>query len=96
MRRAKVDDNQAEVVDAIRRKDGLVLHLHTLGKGAPDILVGYHGRLMMFEIKDGNKPPSRRRLTPDEERFHALWAGMVHVVSSPDEALEVMYSEAQR
>jgi len=49
--RAKVDANQKQIVNALRKCGYSVLHLHTLGKGAPDIVVGVSGMNYLFEIK---------------------------------------------
>lgn len=71
---ARVDDNQAEIVDALRRCGCLVEVLSRVGRGVPDLLVGTpRGRLIMIEVKDGKKPPSERRLTPDQREWHQRW-----------------------
>ena len=90
MRGKRVDDNQQEIISALRKAGVLVLPLHEVGKGCPDILCGFRSTLVLLEIKDGNKPPSRRKLTPEQERFHTDWKGFVRVVSSVDEALEAV------
>jgi hypothetical protein len=87
-RARRVDANQARIVAALRRVGCRVLHLHTVGAGCPDILVALGKRLVLMEIKDGSLPPSARRLTPAEQRFHDLWHGHVVVISSVDDALE--------
>lgn len=92
-RAAKVDANHADVVRALRSIGCGVLDLSAVGKGCPDLLVVWPTapfRQELFEVKDGAKPPSARKLTPDQERFHAMWRGPIHVVTSPDEALEVI------
>lgn len=86
----RVDSNQAEIVAEFRRQGCTVLHLHTIGKGCPDILVGLvssrYGKLnILVEIKDGAKPPSQRKLTEDEARFHQNWLGVVTIITSLDE-----------
>ena len=43
-----------------------------------------------FEVKDGSKPPCKRKLTPDEEAFHASWRGHVAVVESVEDALKIV------
>ena len=83
--RAKVDSNQKKIVTALRRCGFSVLHLHQLGKGAPDILVGAKGRNFLFEIKDGEKAKSQQKLTPDEEIFFNEWRGQVNLIKSFDE-----------
>lgn len=89
-RAAKVDHNQAEVVAALRKIGASVQPIHQIGKGVPDILCGMAGINVIFEIKDGSKPPSARKLTPDEAQWHAEWRGQVHVVESPEEAITLM------
>jgi len=88
--RAKVDDNQAEIVKALRAIGATVLHTHQLGQGAPDIVCGYRGVNYMLELKDGKKPPSARKLTPDELKWHGEWRGKAHVVESVQEAINVV------
>ena len=83
----RVDSNQPEIVQALRDIGATVQHLHEAGKGCPDILVGYHGYNWLFEIKDGDKPPSKRKLTADEKEWHATWRGQVSVIKSADEAI---------
>jgi hypothetical protein len=83
----RVDANQRAIVAALRDVGASVEHLHTLGEGAPDLLVGFRGVNTLLEVKDGSKPPSRRRLTPDEATWHAAWRGQVTVVETIDEAL---------
>jgi len=92
-RAAKVDDNQREVVDDLRRLGCSITHLHGVGMGCPDILAGWRGRNFLFEIKDGAKPPSARTLTEMQVRWHRVWEGQVAVIHSADEALEIMQRE---
>lgn len=87
MKIARVDANQPEIVDALRSAGCSVEYLHTLGKGVPDLLVGRAGHNYLLEIKDGSKPPSKRKLTGDEEKWHRLWQGQIATVNNVDEAL---------
>jgi hypothetical protein len=69
-----------------------VQSLAGLGDGVPDLLVGLRDkRIVLIEVKDGAKPPSERKLTPDQIKWHADWDGWpVYVVKSVDEALAVV------
>jgi Holliday junction resolvase len=69
--RAKIDANHVEIVDALRAEGWLVWSTAALGKGFPDLLCGKQGKLVLVEVKDGSKPPSKRRLTQDELVAHA-------------------------
>ena len=86
-RRAKVDQNQSQIVSELRSLGMSVLHTHTLGQGAPDLVVGYRGRNLLVELKDPDKPPSARKLTPDEESFHASWTGSILTATTSEEIL---------
>lgn len=88
---AKVDANQGEIVQALRGIGCTVQPLHTVGKGCPDLLCGYRGHNVLIEVKDGSKPQSARKLTPDQVDWHGSWAGQVHVAASVDEALGVIW-----
>ena len=89
-RAAKVDRNQSEIVQALRQIGCSVQPLHAVGAGCPDLAVGWQGKTFMLEVKDGQAPPSERKLTAAQIEFHAGWRGHVAVVTSIREALEVI------
>ncbi len=89
--RAKVDDNQAEIVKALREAGCSVQSLAAIGKGCPDILAcNRRNGLFLIEIKDGAKSASRRQLTDDQVLWHQAWVGPVYVVTSAAEALALV------
>jgi hypothetical protein len=90
---ARVDANQKAVVAALRAAGATVQHLHTVGRGCPDLLVGYRGVNYLLEVKDGAKIPSKRQLTQDETHWHARWRGRVCVVENCAEALTAIGAE---
>ena len=85
---AKVDANQAELVDAFRDLGFSVQPLHAVGHGVPDLLLGHGGRNYLVEVKDGNKPPSARKLTAAQVEWHAAWRGSVHVLEDVETAIQ--------
>jgi hypothetical protein len=89
-RAANIDSNQPQVVEALRGVGATVQHLHAVGRGCPDLLVGYRGRNHLLELKDGAAVPSKQRLTDDEERWHSTWRGRVVTVRTVDEALSAI------
>jgi len=82
---ARIDKNQPDIVDSLRSLGASVLVTSMLGRGAPDIVVGWRGRNYLFEIKN---PNGRRRLTPLEAVFHANWAGQIGVIETVEDALD--------
>lgn len=85
--RAKVDSNQAEIVAALRKAGVQVRVMSDVGGGFPDLLCQHRRTkaLLLLEVKDGNKPPSARALTPMERKFAEIWP--VHVVIDVRSAL---------
>jgi hypothetical protein len=92
-RAAHVDSNQGAIVDALRAAGASVEpKLARVGDGVPDLLVGIRGVNALFEVKDGAKIPSKRKLTPDEKDWHEKWRGSIFVVYSVDDALKALAS----
>lgn len=86
-RAAKVDTNQAGIVQALKSVGCSVQTLAAVGDGVPDLLVGRAGTNYLLEVKDGTRPPSEQRLTPAQQEFHSAWRGRVAVVNSVAGAL---------
>ncbi len=87
VRPRRTDANQAEIMAALRKIGASVQPIHTVGRGCPDLLVGYRGLNFVLEIKGGKNPPSKRKLTTDEQLWHSGWRGQVAVVNTVGEAI---------
>ena len=88
---SKRDGNHKEIVKAFRDSGCTVLDLASVGGGCPDLLVGYGGRNILVEVKDGSKPPSARKLTPDQVVFCDSWrGGCVYVVEDIDGVVNLL------
>lgn len=87
---ARVDANQTQIVSALRAAGATVQSLSAVGQGCPDLLVGYQGTNILMELKDGKKPPSERKLTSDQIAWHSEWKGVVFLVTSVNEALQLL------
>lgn len=96
MRVARVDANQAEIVDALRAAGCAVYVASHVGAGFPDLIVSRRQRgearprLFMIEVKDSARPPSERRLTPAQKEFHALFAGNCYIAHSVADAFAIV------
>ena len=89
--RPRLDSNQHAIVDALRKMGFTVYSLAPLGKGVGDLLVGAAGSNYLFEVKDPAKPPSKRRLTDDEQRWQERWKGQVATILTVEDALAVIW-----
>ena len=82
----RVDSTQVQIVKELRRLGMEVEHLHMVGKGCPDILVGFKGKNVLLEIKKDEKS----KLTPDQVLWHRSWKGQVAVVTNVIDAVKVI------
>lgn len=81
----KVDANQAEIVEFFRQRGASVQSLAAIGKGCPDLLVGWHGQNYLVEVK-----ATKGTLTPDQITWHQMWKGQKWVVHNALEAEELL------
>lgn len=93
--RSAVDSNQSTIVKSLRMLGVTVKPVHQL-KGFCDIVAGYMGKNYLFEIKDPDKVPSKRKLTEDEQKFHDTWRGSVHIIHTVDEAWDIIQADQDR
>ena len=88
----RTDNNQKDIVAALRKIGCSVFDTHEVGHGFPDIAVGFcragRRRTVLMEIKDGDQPPSKRKLTTDEKLFHSGWRGEATIVYSVEDAIQ--------
>jgi len=87
MRAARVDQNQAEIVYALRKVGATVQHLHKVGQGCPDLLVGFRSENFLMECKLMKKAS---KLNERQIKWHAEWRGSVHIVRSAQDAMTII------
>lgn len=85
-RARRTDANQNELVAYFRKLGCSVLVLNA----EFDFLVGYGGLCIAIEAKDGSKPPSARKLTKNEEKFHMNWTGGIRIVETLEHCKETV------
>jgi hypothetical protein len=79
---ARADSNQTAIVAALRKAGASVQHLHTVGSGCPDLMVGFQGRNYLMEIKT-----EHGRQTPQQAVWFTKWQGQAEIVRNEEEAL---------
>lgn len=90
MTRKRVDANQSAIFKIFRQMGCTVLNLSNVG-GCADALVAITPiRQPLVELKDGSKPPSQRKLTPAEAKFHSKWKGELYIINNEDEAIALV------
>ena len=87
MRAKRVDCNQKDIVHALKTFGATVVDLSGVGKGCPDLLIGFKGTTYLIEIKKDNKA----KFTPQQLQFNELWAGgVIARIQTIDEAIALL------
>ena len=88
----RTDNNQAEIVRALKQVGATITDTSMVGGGFPDIVVGICKKTFLIEIK--NKE-ARGKLRVSQKIFQEFWKGEeVHVVETVEEALRVIGVES--
>jgi Holliday junction resolvase len=97
---AKVDKNQADMIQALRDEGCSVFSLAGMGKGCPDLLVGIASKTYLVEVKDGARYGKSRSiesmLTKDQKTFIAKWTGSPVVILKDIETAKAWVSRLQQ
>jgi hypothetical protein len=95
-RAARRDHGEQDIIKAMRAEGAYVKVIND--EGLFDLLVAYTGpsgfqHTLLLEVKDGAKPPSARRLTPAEQKFHDEWPlSNLFIIIDPEHAVALLRS----
>lgn len=89
----KLDANQKEIVKGLRDRGLSVQSLASIGRGCPDILVGYRGANFLLELKNDKLSKSQTELNEDQVKWHASWVGQKATVKNLGQALFAVGAE---
>ena len=89
-KRGKLDANHRAVVAELRKLGYSVQSLAGVGDGCPDLLVGSAAHNWLFELKNPEQVPSKRKLTPGERTWIANWEGQARVVETTEQIVTVI------
>lgn len=81
---ARTDDNQAEIVKALRKVGVQVEYI----KKPLDLLCALGKRNVLIEVKDEDG-----RLTKEQVEFIARWPGELYICQTPEEAIKAMIGD---
>lgn len=94
----RTDANHTDFGKGMRKVGWLMHDTSSAGDGFPDwIGCAPNGTLWGWEVKNPDKPPSARKLTPSQLEFHTTWhrCSTLKVVLTVQQALDA-YLEAAR
>jgi hypothetical protein len=90
--KSRVDENHSDIVNALRQMGAYVIDCSAL-RNAFDLLVGYNGNTYIVEVKNGELPPSQRKLTKGELKCKAMFEAVgvtYHVIESVEQAINLI------
>jgi len=83
----RVDENQKSLIHTFIALGASVLNLSTVGRGCPDLLIGYKGKTVLVEIKSSEKA----KYTDPQIKFMQEWrGGAVSRIDSVDAAIRLI------
>ena len=85
----RTDSNQSDIVKALRKAGATVQSLADVGGGCPDLLVGYFGYCILFEVKDGTLVLSKPR-----PRVREGWAAAAQTIGAAVDDKQVLGEHA--
>lgn len=89
-RRGRIDQNQTEIVEGLRKFGASVEVLSNVGGGVPDLLVGWRGTNYLIEVKSTVTSYGRNGLNQMQQDWHDKWLGHKAVAESLDEAITII------
>ena len=85
------DANHTPITDAYRKAGVWFRSVsRALGLGCDLLARHVEGYVVLIEVKDGEKPPSARKLTPAEESLQRAFPMFYKVVCTPEDALQAV------
>ena len=83
----RVDENQKSLIHTFICLGASVLNLSTVGRGCPDLLIGYKGKTVLVEIKSSAKAS----FTDPQVKFMQEWrGGAVSRIDSVDAVIRLI------
>ena len=85
------DANHNEIVDAMTKVGAYVIDMSHVGKGFPDLIVGFQSKTILMEIKNRKTSYGRKGLNKNQLEWKEQWLGGPYcVVDSPESALRMI------
>ena len=81
----RTDTNQKDIVATLREMGCSVTPTHAIGKGFPDLTIGYKGKNILMEVKMMGKG-----LNAKETYWFDNWNGQAAIAYTPEQAIEIV------
>ena len=72
---SRKDDNHKEIVEALTKAGAYVLDMSHVGRGFPDLIVGFQSKTFLMEIKNPKTSYGRKGLNTNQLKWKESWTG---------------------
>ena len=87
----KKDANLNEIVGALQKAGAYVLDMSHVGRGFPDLIVGFRSKTILMEIKNPKSSYGKKGLNKNQLKRKEQWTGDTYcVVDSIEAALNMI------
>lgn len=87
----KKDANHNEIVEALQKVGASVIDMAHVGRGFPDLIVGFNSKTLLVEIKNPKTQYGRQGLNKNQKKWKDEWVGGEYcVVDSVEAALRMI------
>jgi hypothetical protein len=87
----KKDANHNDIVNVMTKVGASVIDMSHVGKGFPDLIVGFQSKTILMEIKNTKTSYGRKGLNKNQLEWKEKWLGGAYcVVDSPEAALRMI------
>lgn len=95
MRRSfRKDSNQKSIISALKKIGASVIDASNIGSGFPDLIIGYHKKTYLIEIKNKDNWYGKRGGSISQKTFRTDWKGdQIYVFSSIEEIIELLNND---
>ena len=92
--RSKADHNQSELLRNLRTIPGLsVVDLSGVGRGCPDLLIGYQGKNYLVEVKNR---ATWGKLNARQKEWFSTWTGQAMVVLQAEDIFKYLFPKLEK
>jgi len=83
---SRKDDNHKEIVEALTKAGAYVLDMSHVGRGFPDLIIGFQSKTILMEIKNPKTSYGRKGLNKNQLKWKESWTGGAYCVADSIEA----------
>lgn len=90
-RKFRKDSNQQSIVNALKKIGASVVDASNIGGGFPDLIIGYHKKTYLIEIKNKDNWYGKRGGSTSQKTFRTDWKGdQIYTFTDVEQIIELL------